>query len=403
MDDAGGAYPLKRVGPKVMEPRNGCQTHRSLPYPTSPPAVLPSTFKAMSMIWDAPLTAAVARELDGRLAGSRLRGHSFDWDRRRVSLFFRSETLHWHLHPASGWVTLGGREEPPGGFRPLAAEMVEVESPPDERLVHLRFRKARGRVRTVQVIVELMMNQWNALLVEGEEQWIRHLLWTRRSRDRVLAVGQAYRPPEPSERVGVLAPLTQGEWKGLAGKAEADEARKALLDGVAFTSPLNLPALLADGEGEPPGAVGGVGYALWTRLRSPDPVEPCLLETTSGPQPYPVILKGFKFEPFPTILEAMQRAFEKESKSGMPSSDAGERLQRAIDRARKRAGSIRREMENAGDPEKTREAANLLLARLGEVKRGASEVYSSRLSGRFCHPLPGPFPHPPRECRGSLW
>ena len=74
----------------------------------------------------------------------------------------------------------------------------------------------------------------------------------------------------------------------------------------------------------------------------------------------------------------------------MPSSDAGERLQRAIDRARKRAGSIRREMENAGDPEKTREAANLLLARLGEVKRGASGGLFFEAFRAILSPSPGP-------------
>ncbi len=156
---------------------------------------------------------------------------------------------------------VGCAEETSNGFRPLAAELLEVESPPDERILRFRFRKARGRVRSVQVIIELMTNQWNALLAEGEELWIRHLLWTRRSGDRVLEVGRAYRPPESSARMGVDDPLTDEEWRSLTRLTGADEAPESLLEKVAFTSPLNLPSLLGRRTTEPLRSTGGDGIS----------------------------------------------------------------------------------------------------------------------------------------------
>ena len=142
------------------------------------------------MIWDSTLTAAVARELDRRLSGARLSAHRFDWDRRELTLYFREDTLRWSLHPKRGWLTLTAAEPPPSDTRALAAELVRVEAPPDERVVRLLFRKTRGRTRRIQIVVELITTQWNALLLEGDEGWIRHLLWTRPSESRPLVVGQ---------------------------------------------------------------------------------------------------------------------------------------------------------------------------------------------------------------------
>jgi hypothetical protein len=168
----------------------------------------------MAMKWDAPLTASVARELDTLLKNARLRGHRFRWEERELHLFFRSGTLRWSLHPSRGWVTFSPPEALPGDARPLSARVVQVEAPPDERLLRVHLRKIRGSSHPLQVIVELMTNQWNALLVEGGEERIRHLLWTRRQAGRTLSVGHAYVPPEASKRRGIHEPLTLQEWRG---------------------------------------------------------------------------------------------------------------------------------------------------------------------------------------------
>ncbi len=115
-------------------------------------------------------------------------------------------------------MTLHPPIEPPEGSRLLSADLVGVEARPDERLLRFHFQKVRGRNRSLQVIVELMTNQWNALLVEGQEEWIRHLLWTRRSESRELVVGQSYEAPAPPGRRGQDPALTRGGMDGVGPK-----------------------------------------------------------------------------------------------------------------------------------------------------------------------------------------
>ncbi|MFH1766392.1 MAG: NFACT RNA binding domain-containing protein [Gemmatimonadota bacterium] len=327
------------------------------------------------MIWDAPLTAAVAKELNALLTDDRLRAHGFHWDNRELVLYFRSHTLRWFLHPRHGWVTLHPPKEPPEGSRPLSADLVRVEARSDERLLRFHFQKARGRNRSIQVIVELMTNQWNALLVEGQEEWIRHLLWTRRSESRKLVVGQSYEAPAPPGRRGLDPALTEEEWSTLVRNHREQEDQSSLLETVAFTSPLNLPALFGTGgAGDPRGREGDVGYFLWLKLRTLDSLQPCVLETDRGLQPYPVILKGFRHKEFTTILEAVKAVSEDESKNDDSSERVLSRLDRVLQKAQGRVRAIRREMTQATDPGEWRERANLLLARLGEVRRGESRT-----------------------------
>jgi predicted ribosome quality control (RQC) complex YloA/Tae2 family protein len=243
----------------------------------------------------------------------------------------------------------------------MAAELVRVETPPDERLLRFSFRKVRGLTRRVQVVVELMTNQWNALLLEGEQEWIRHLLWTRPSESRPLVVGQAYRPPEPSGRAGASEPLSQEVWSALM--TSGPDSR--ILDTVAFTSLVNLPTLAGSERPD---------YSLWLSLRTPHEDQPCILETERGKQPYPVILNDFKAIECSSILDALDRL----AHAGAGAQDqhlmALDRVDRALHRARGRVRGIEREMAHAGDPDAYREKANLLLARLGEVRRGATSV-----------------------------
>jgi predicted ribosome quality control (RQC) complex YloA/Tae2 family protein len=216
----------------------------------------------------------------------------------------------------------------------------------------------------VQIIVELMTNQWNAILVEDAKEWIRHLLWKRRSEDRDLSPGQAYRGPEPSSRKGILRDLTREEWdEGLRGPEPLDQ-RRILLETVAFTSPINVTALLADPD----------PTALWKRLRSLEAPAPCLLETDRGKQPYPIVLYGFKYVQYQSILEAVEAVAGTDDDTHRPKAQALEELNRALGQAQGKFRGIERELKEAADPEVTREKANLILARLGEIQKGAAQV-----------------------------
>lgn len=319
----------------------------------------------MAMKWDAPLTAAVARELDTLLKNARLRGHRFRWEERELHLFFRSGTLRWFLHPSRGWVTFSPPEALPGNARPLSARVVQVEAPPDERLLRIHLRRIRGSSHPLQVIVELMTNQWNALLVEGGEERILHLLWTRRQVGRTLSVGHAYVPPEASKRRGIHESLTLQEWRRITQDPDREDRKSFVLEHLSFSSPVNLPALLDESSG---------GFLLWKRLRNLEPLQPCLLELPGGQQPYPIPLHCFRYHELTSVLEAMAGVAEGRAGQADVSEEVLARLEAALRRAGKRAEAIRREMAEGTARDGLRETANLLLAHLGKVQRGAQSV-----------------------------
>jgi len=327
------------------------------------------------MTWDSPLVSALAGELRTLLQGARLRAHRFRWEERELSLFFRTGTLRLQLHPRRGWVTFSPAAEFPEDARPLSAQVTEVSVPADERILEIRLRKARGRDRGIRLVAELMTNQWNALLLDGEGGRIRHLLWTRRLEERTLAVGHLYSPPEPSHRRGLEHPLTLDEWRALVVGKAPEEAGRALLAEVALTSTINLPSLLEPGgkwESEEDRLAAGLRQ--WTALRSLSSPQPCLLEISGNKQPYPIVLQGFSHTQFATVLAAI-KAVAQEQDGGLALGGAVlERLEQALHRARGRIRGIRKEMAQAADPDETREMANLLLARLGDVPRGGGSV-----------------------------
>jgi predicted ribosome quality control (RQC) complex YloA/Tae2 family protein len=348
------------------------------------------------MTWDSPLTAAAARELGTLLEGARLRAHRFGWEERELALFFRSGTLRWSLHPQEGWLAFLPPVAPPEEARPLSARVVRVEATSDERTLRIHLQKPRGLVREVQVVIELMTGQWNALLLEGENETVRHLLWTRRSEARTLTVGHRYRAPEPSSRAGVTDPLSSREWRSLMEPFRGEGDKKALLERLAFSSPVNLAALLDEGDGAASASSRpleeGVdaaaassrplaGFQLWERLRSQDPAQPCILDTTRGQQPYPVILQGFPYTEFPSVLEAIGTLAGGATRGISFDDRVLERLERALHQARGRAKGLQREMARSADPEEWRNKANLLLARLAEVPRGAAQVQLTGFEG----------------------
>lgn len=372
-----GSVKASNVDEEALKLRNtgwGCQTP-GVPLQGSLSPPLRPTFYTMGIIWDAPLAMGVARELDSLLRGSRLRACRFQWEARELSLFFSGLTVEWALHPTRGWVTVHPAWDVPHDARSVAAVCRGVTALPDERVLRFGFTRRRGRTRQAQVVVELMTNQWNALWLEGDDARIRHVLWTRRLSGRTLAVGQRYCFPDSSPRLGVARPLSTQEWTRLVGEEDPGSGGKQLLERVAFTSPLNLPALLEEPTTEDdPRKRPEAGLELWQHLRTLEPLEPCLLEAPGGLQPYPLVLPGFGYRKTATLLEAFHLAAEGADRSPLASGEVMERLERALTQAKRRVRGIQRELDAAPDPQGTRHRADLLLARLGEIPREASEV-----------------------------
>jgi len=343
----------------------------------------------MPIVWDALLTAAVAEELRGELGtgrrdGARLRAFTLDRDRRALVMWFRSATLVARLHPDEGALLLLDPAEPPDEVRNLAASLVAVQAPADDRLLHLYLRKVRGDRAGWIATLELMTNQWNAILTEGEERRIRHLLRTRRGSARPLVVGERYDPPPPSERAGVDGSLSEAEWREIVGDPDARGARGRLLSNVAWSSALNADVLLApDGYDRWRSLVARVpGTGVGSRepgrgprsIRSPEE-GPVLLVGDGSLQPYPVPLPGVEHQPADTVLEAM-RVRAGRSDTGLAAIPPRwiEALEERARSAQGRVHGLARELERASDPDAVRAVGDLILARYAEIERGEERV-----------------------------
>lgn len=330
--------------------------------------------------YDALLVRALAAELDESLAGSRVEGVRLDPDGLVAGVELEARTLVLELHPERGWIRLAAA--PPVGEEvrlPRRAELVRVEAPPDERLLVLRLTGAGAHEgRTHRVLVELMTNQWNVLALDGRGRIIRALR-ERVAGGRPLRPGARWRPPEASGREGVDAPLDPVRWRELLGALPPRERARGLVRRVAWTSPLNATSIL--GSAATDAALSAL-EAAHRRYRGvvEGPAAPCLLDTGDrGPQPYPVPLADVPSRARSSLLEAMAEIAEVSPTPPpitAPLAPATlRRLERALARARARARRLEQELVGAGpEAESLRSRGTLLLARLGEVPRGASVV-----------------------------
>ena len=109
----------------------------------------------MALRWDSLLVRALARELNERLAGARLRALRLDGATRDLVLLFRETTLVWRLHPTRGAPALYPEATPQPGDLPLPSKVRAVRAPTDERVLVFELLPVRGR-RHRDVVVELV-------------------------------------------------------------------------------------------------------------------------------------------------------------------------------------------------------------------------------------------------------
>jgi hypothetical protein len=197
----------------------------------------------MSIRWDALLARHTARELDALLRGARVRALRLDGGARDLVLLFRDRALLWRLHPTRGHLRMLPPLEPAEGDLALKARVVRVQSLPDDRVLRFGFAPTGSARPPVSLVVELLGNQWNAAVVEGdsergEPEIVRHVLW-RREAGRAPRVGHPYQPPPSLGRKGVDGDMTLEEWGRLLGSLEPGQRAAALVKAVAWTSPLN--------------------------------------------------------------------------------------------------------------------------------------------------------------------
>ncbi len=340
------------------------------------------------------LVRAVAAALEGALSGARLRAFYLDHGARTVTLFFREACLTFRLHPSRGDVVVESPRDPAPDARPLPALFRGATVRPDDRVLRLHFRRVRGRPARIDMVVELMTNQWNAFFVEAESGIIRHALWSRDAGQRSLRSGSPYVPPPASERAGAEGPVEIGRWTESLDGLEGAELRKALVRRFAYTSSLNAEGILrtsvpadparADEPGSSPDL--RAAHAFWSVVREGVLQRPHLLEAPHGAQPYPVELPNRPGAPTDSLLAAFDAAARRlDAESARPAtsipSDILGALEGALGRARRRVAELRRQLDRTPDPEALRAAGDLLLARIHQVPPGAARVQVEGFDG----------------------
>ncbi len=335
----------------------------------------------MPIRWDAPLTRAVAEELDEALVGASLRAIRLDGAERDMVLIFRDRTLIWRLHPLRGHVLLGPPVEPGTSDLRLAARVRRIAAFPDERIVRVELLPKRsGPPR--DILVELMGNQWNAVVVEADSRVVRHVLWSRTG-TRGLVVGGTYAPPPGQPRAGLQGDLTLARWEQILEDADPEQRARALVRHVAWTSPLNAPALLSlDVEG-PEDQRRMEGHRRWRALALGEGA-PALLELDDGPHPYPTALPGTPSRAVASVLAAFEEMADTAHGTPAPpliDPDMVRVLEETEKRAWRRVRQLEAELDALEDPAVLRGTGDLILSRYREIPQGAEDALLTGFDG----------------------
>ena len=341
----------------------------------------------MSIRWDSLLVRHLAVELDRALVGSRLRAIRLDARSRDLALLFRERTLLWRLHPDRGSPEFREVLDPEPTDLRLKARVRGVTAPPDERIVLLLLESAKRGVGRMEIVVELMGNQLNALVTEGAERRIRHVLRTRAGR-RPATPGIPYVLPTPTSRLGVDGDLSLGEWVDMLAPIAGPDRPAELVRRVAWTSPFNASAWLgtAAREGDPESL--SEAHTEWQAAAAPDAsAAPHLINGPAGPQPYPIPLPGLEGTPHDSLLSAFAACARMRTEEGdAPAAlavgpDLLALLQDAEKQLAKRVVRLQAEYESREPPGPLRAIGDLILARYADIPGGASVVTLEDFAG----------------------
>lgn len=333
------------------------------------------------MRWDAPLIAALARTLDDRLRGARLRALAPDFPGERMVLHFREATLLLRLQPKEAGVFVLEPAEPPADARRLAARLEAVTAPPDDRVLIFTFRRLRGRPSRTDLVVEWITPRHNLIVTEGADR-VARMVYHTRDGPRPVRAGRPYLLPTPPPREGVDGAVTEARWREVVdGLPPGREGVRGLLAALAWTSPLNAPWLLAAGPAE--------GWRCWRALvevargeRDPAPV---LLETERGLQPYPLALPGAPHRAMGSLLAAVAEGARGTDDAGAPvllPSALLDRLDRHVAQLRTRCARLEEQLAALPDPDAEQARGDLILARYAAIPPGADRVVLTDFTGR---------------------
>jgi hypothetical protein len=348
--------------------------------------------------YDALLARDLAAELDARLRGAAVGAVALDREGGRLMLLARGTTLVWALAPGTGWAIatapdaagaerIRARELPGRVSLAEGAVMGPVAAPHDERRVVFTLEAAGAPAR---IVVELAPNRWNAFVTASDGTVLDALRAQRGARP--VERGARW---EPEASSGRTTPTLE-DWLALLGPLPAAERTAALVRGVAFTGPINAAAILgpAADAGFEAAAERRALEAAWRRWREviSGPRRPVLLRTgTDRVQPYGVALAGVPGAQQPSLLAAMlaaareatgQSTAELVARRDERTAAAAARAHERAERARRRAERLAEELAGAArQADRLRALADLLLAQLHTVPRGAREARLDDFAG----------------------
>ncbi|MBI4544796.1 MAG: DUF814 domain-containing protein [Gemmatimonadetes bacterium] len=343
--------------------------------------------------YDPLLVRYLAEELCQELEGAPVTALRLAPGARRVVLETGERALVFELHPTRGWARLAA----PSGSReglPLPRRMVvaSVAAPADERLLYIAFgSRATRRVQPARLVLELLDNQWNALVLDAGDR-ILSVLRPRQAGGRVLRAGAVYLPPPPTKRAGGDSPVGRQEWRELLHAVPPAERLRWLVARVAYISPLNAGWILGPAAVTEDAAALDAAHQRYHWLRSLPPAQPQLLSLDGSPQPYPVPLAGMAGRPFPTLLAALEaaaQAAQEKPRSGDVAAGAPSlpeemlaRPRAALQQAERRVKRLRAQLARA--PEEAaalRHKADLLLSQVARVRKGMDRAELSDFAG----------------------
>jgi predicted ribosome quality control (RQC) complex YloA/Tae2 family protein len=258
----------------------------------------------------------------------------------------------------------------------------------DERILRFELLPKRGGAHH-DLVVELMGNQWNALVVDASSGTVRHVLWSRDT-DRGHRVGERYALPPAQERAGPDESFAEADWTALLSPLPPERRKAVLIREVAWTSPLNAAYLLGGNEDatESDEARLALGYHRWLALARGDELgPPAVLDTPTGPQPYPLALPGVRSREAESLVAAFEEAARR-SGSGEAATEAPllephlmRRLEDEAKRTDRKLRVLERELAELDDEHALRAVGDLILARYGEVSPGTETVVLEGFDG----------------------
>ena len=270
------------------------------------------------------------------------------------------------LHPTSTGLAVMDEATPPAGAVPLAGIVRDVSAPADERAILVEVTRLRGRTRRTRLVLELSPGRWNAILTEGADDRIRSVLRPRRSGERELLPGAVYELPRPSKRRGASRPMALASWLELFEEVEPPRRVATLVRNVAYTSRLNARAFLDEGDEG--------GWKRWRTWRDLKDLDPQLLSSDKGLQPYPYPLPGMEGSARKTLLAALTDGSETLARASLVPSEVMSALEKRIGAAEGRLVRLQEQLSRLEDPVRMRGIGDLLLARMKLIPRGAARV-----------------------------